>query len=90
MVDSEIMMKNTTKIFLFLLCVVMLTACGKKKPAATVEPNSDVSYDKGSDLTGVVRSIDKAGGIISFYNPVIDGDESFLYTSATSTDFTVE
>ena len=77
-------MKKISKLILFLLCAVWLAACGKTKPAATVEPNSDVSYASGTDLTGVVRSIDRAGGIISFYNPVLESDESFLYSSATS------
>ncbi|MBR6229197.1 MAG: PEGA domain-containing protein [Eubacterium sp.] len=78
-------MKKTASIFiLFLLCALFLVACGKNKNSATAEPNSDVSYENGSDLTGVVKDIDRAGGLISFYNPVIDGEETFIYTGATS------
>ncbi len=69
---------------LLVLTVVLTTSCGKEKPAATVEPNSEVNYDRGSDLTGVVKTIDTANGIVTFYNPVLDVDETFLYNSATS------
>ena len=69
---------------LVLLSAVFISACGKQKPAATPVPNSEVNYEKGADLTGVVRSIDRTGGVISFYNPIIEAEESFLYNGATS------
>ena len=77
-------MKRTIKLLFFLTCAVLLVSCGKEKPAATPEPNAEVTYDKGSDLTGAVKKIDKSGGMVTFYNPVLDSEETFIYTSATS------
>ena len=68
----------------FMLCAYALCACGKpdKKPAAS--PNSEVTYEKGSDLTGVVREVDNEAQAISIYNPVTETEETFTYDSATS------
>lgn len=77
-------MKNILKTLLFILVTVMLVSCGKEKPKATVTPNSEVTYDKGADLTGAVKKIDKSGGMVTFYNPVLDSEETFIYNSATS------
>ena len=75
---------NKALIFICVLASVMLISCGREKPKATVTPNSEVTYDEGADLTGAVKKIDKSGGMVTFYNPVLDKDETFIYTSATS------
>jgi len=67
------------------LCVLFaLTGCGKQKQTVTPSPNSQVDYEKGSDLTGVVKEIDTENQAVTFYNPVIETEETFLYNSATS------
>ena len=68
---------------LILLCVGYLTGCGQRRPKATPEPNEEVTYEKGADLTGVVKDIDEASGLITFYNPIFESEESFLYDSGT-------
>ncbi|MBO4395735.1 MAG: PEGA domain-containing protein [Eubacterium sp.] len=76
--------RRLTLAVVLVLSIVLLTACGEKKTTPTAEPNSEVNYDRGADLTGVVRTIDTANGVVTFYNPVLDADETFLYNSATS------
>ena len=67
------------------ICVLLaLAGCGKKKATSTPAPNSEVTYEKGSDLTGVVKEIDTASEAVTFYNPVLETEETFLYNSATS------
>lgn len=69
-------------LFVCLLCV--MTGCGKNKAAHTPTPNDKVTYEKGSDLTGVVKEVDTGSGSVTFYNPVLESEETFLYDSATS------
>ena len=69
---------------LFVCLACALTGCGKKKPAHTPTPNDKVSYEKGSDLTGVVKEVDEASSTVTFYNPTVESEETFLYDSATS------
>ena len=69
---------------LFVLCACALCGCGKATPKATTAPNEEVTYEKGSDLTGVVREIDTDAQAISIYNPVTESEETFLYDGATS------
>ena len=69
---------------LFVCLVCALTGCGRKKASPTPVPNEKVTYDKGSDLTGVVKEIDTGSGSVTFYNPVLESEETFLYDSGTS------
>lgn len=69
---------------LFALCAFALCGCGKQHKAAVPSPNSEVTYEKGSDLTGVVRELDTEAQAICIYNPVTESEETFLYDSATS------
>lgn len=84
MKDYKSLYGHFFRIALYMLCVVFLVSCGKKKNTPTKAPNSDVTYEKGADLTGVVKKIDEENGTVTFYNPVLEGEETFLYTGATS------
>ena len=65
------------------LCVTAVVGCTKKRHGATAKPNQDIQYEKGADLRGVIKSIDKKSSVIAFYNPVFDTEKAFLYDSAT-------
>lgn len=72
------------QLVLLLVIVCVSTACGKKKSITTPAPNSQVTYEKGADLTGVIREVDTDGEMVAVYNPVTETEETFLYTSGTS------
>lgn len=65
--------------------VLCLTGCStrKKAPAATEVPNSSITYEKGADFVGVVKSVDSINNRITFYNVFLDGDEGYEYSGAT-------
>lgn len=63
--------------------ILAFTGCGSQNHKATPKPNSDVTYEKGADLTGVVKKVNTANQTVTFYNPVFDNEETFSYTSAT-------
>jgi len=71
------------------LCVMILTLClmgcqtRQNKPKATEAPNSSVTYEKGPDLVGVVKSIDSQNNSITFYDVYLDGEEVYEYSGAT-------
>lgn len=68
-----------------LAAMVLLGGCstGRKKPAATEAPNDSVTYEKGADFTGVVKSVDSTGTRIVFYNTVLDAEEEYSYSGGT-------
>lgn len=69
-----------------LVILVFLCGCsqGKKKPVATENPNRSVTYEKGADFTGVVKSVDSMNTRISFYNTLLDAEEEYSYSGGTS------
>lgn len=69
-----------------LVILVFFCGCsqGKKKPAATENPNSSVTYEKGADFTGVVKSVDSINTRISFYNTILDAEEEYSYSGGTA------
>ncbi len=72
------------RVALFVLCAFALCGCGKRTPKATTAPNEEVKYEKGSDLTGVVRELDREAQTICIYNPLTESEETFLFDGATS------
>jgi hypothetical protein len=69
---------------LTLLVVVMLCGCERRgvyKPVQTEGPI--VQYEKGKDFVGVLKSIDTASGIITFYNTGFDQNVVLTYTGGT-------
>ncbi len=70
-------------VLLVFACAALTVSCGKKKPTASSMPNDDISYEKGADLRGVVKNVDKESSVITFYNPVFDTEETFLYDLGT-------
>lgn len=71
------------------LCVMIIMLClmgcqiQKNKPTATKAPNSSVTYEKGPDFVGVVKSIDSQNRTITFYDVYLDGEEVCEYSGAT-------
>ena len=72
-----------------IICAAALMSClfgcalSRRSPEPTEVPNSSVTYVKGADFTGVVRSVDEAAGRIQLYNVLMDEDEEYQYTGAT-------
>lgn len=73
-----------------LLCAMVMVfgisgcAAGADKPAATEAPNSSVTYEKGADFIGVVKAVDNKGSRITFYNVLLEEEESYAYSGATA------
>ena len=69
-----------------LVILVFLSGCtqSKKKPVVTEKPNQSVTYEKGADFTGVVKSVDTINTRISFYNTILDTEEEYSYSGGTS------
>ena len=72
------------RVALLVLCAFALCGCGKRTPRATTAPNEEVKYEKGSDLTGVVRELDREAQTVCVYNPLTESEETFLFDGATS------
>ena len=72
-------------IFCALAVLVLLCGCssGRKKPSVTETPNSSVTYEKGADFTGVIKSVDSDSSRIIFYNTVLDAEEEYSYSGGT-------
>jgi hypothetical protein len=68
-----------------LSAVLFLGGCQttQKKPIATEVPNSSVTYVKGADFVGVIKTIDKENKKITFYNTLLDEDEEYSYSGGT-------
>ncbi len=84
--EAENKHSRRTGVILVALCLCVLcalTGCGKKKGGATPTPTG-VNYEKGSDLTGVVKEVDTENQAVTIYNPLLESEETFLYNSATS------
>ena len=75
-----------------LFCLVLVVALGltgcqekkKKKVVVTEEPNSNITYIKGPDFVGVIKNIDAKNQRIVFYNTLMEVDEEYSYSGATS------
>lgn len=74
------------------LCVSVLvfsalsfTSCGTKsgKPQATEDPNAGVTYEKGVDFVGVIKSVDVDLQMIEFHNTSFDTMETYPYSGGT-------
>lgn len=72
-----------------LLCVgvlvLALTGCSatSSDPVQTPSPDDGITYEKGSDFTGVVKAIDTDLQRISFYNVLMEEDEEYEYSGGT-------
>lgn len=81
--------ENRMNPFRHLMCVgalvLGLTGCSvaTKKPVATESPNESITYEKGADFTGVVKSVDLEQKRIRFYNVLLEGDEEYEYSGGT-------
>lgn len=66
--------------------VLLLGGCSlsAKKPSATAEPNSQVTYVEGADFVGVVRAVDKEAGKVTLYNTSFEGTADYSYSGATA------
>lgn len=75
--------------FRHLICmgvlVLGLTGCSAatKKPVATEQPNASITYEKGADFTGVVKSVDLDQKRIRFYNVLVEEEEEYEYSGGT-------
>ncbi|MBO6108682.1 MAG: hypothetical protein J6P16_04680, partial [Eubacterium sp.] len=67
-----------------LISLSLISGCSGKKQTPTAAPNAEVTYDEGADLTGVLKEVYADGEMVSFFNPVTETEETFLYSSATS------
>lgn len=70
----------------FAVCVLLcIGGCGTsaKKPAATEQPNSQVTYVKGPDFIGAVKAVDKEALRITLYNTSFEGTQEYVYSGAT-------
>ncbi len=81
--------ENGMNPFRHLMCagvlILGLTGCSAatKKPMATKSPNDSITYEKGADFTGVVKSVDTEQKKISFYNVLLEEDEEYEYSGGT-------
>lgn len=68
----------------FLLCAV-LSACGKtnRQPAETKKPNASITYEKGRDFVGVIKSINTETKTIVFYNTAFEDEMVCEYSGGT-------
>lgn len=75
--------------FRHLICVgalvLGLTGCSAaaERPVATEQPDASITYEKGADFTGVVKSVDLAQKRIRFYNVLMEEDEEYEYSGGT-------
>lgn len=73
------------QILLTLAVLMLLAGCSanRKKPSATKNPNESVTYEKGADFTGVVKSVDKTNMRVVLYNTLLDDNEEYQYFGGT-------
>lgn len=77
----------------FRLLLTMCIACAAlgmggcslsgKKPSATAQPNSQVTYIEGADFVGVVKAVDKEANTVTLYNTSFEGTDEYTYSGAT-------
>lgn len=77
--------KLDLQILLTLAVLMLLAGCSanRKKPSATKNPNESVTYEKGADFTGVVKSVDKTNMRVVLYNTLLDDNEEYQYFGGT-------
>lgn len=80
--------KKISRLFMAVFAIGMLLFIGgcstsSKKPAATEQPNSQVTYVKGPDFVGVVKAVDKEALRITLYNTSFEGTQEYVYSGAT-------
>lgn len=70
--------------FIVILCMVV-SGCQRtnKKPAATSEPNASVTYEKGRDFVGVIKSADYKNKKFTFYNTAFEEEVTYEYSGGT-------
>lgn len=66
------------------LCM-LVTGCGRtsRKPTATSEPNASVTYEKGRDFVGVIKSADHTNKKFTFYNTAFEEEVIYEYSGGT-------
>lgn len=69
---------------IFTLCAA-LSGCGKtnRQPAATENPNASITYEKGRDFIGVIKSINTENKTIVFYNTAFEEEVTCSYSGGT-------
>lgn len=77
--------KGKIVISIFVLSVLCLTGCRFRadKTQATEEPNAGITYEKGVDFIGAVKSVDTDLQRIEFYNVSFDSMETYPYSGGT-------
>lgn len=77
--------KGTIFISVFVLSVLCLAGCrsGAGRTKATEEPNAGITYEKGVDFIGAVKSVDTDLQRIEFYNISFDSMETYPYSGGT-------
>ncbi len=71
---------------IFSICMAV-SGCGKtnrnRKPAATNNPNASLTYEKGRDFVGVIKSIDTGKKSVTFYNADFEEETQCEYSGGT-------
>lgn len=70
---------------LFLAACFMVSGCGRSgsRQAAGSDPNESITYEKGRDFEGVIKSADHANKRITFYNTDAEKEVVYEYSSGT-------
>lgn len=82
------MRKRLRVVVICLLVCFYASGCGKSQKTSgttvpTTEPNASVTYDKGRDFVGVLKSADHVGKRLTFYNTVLEEEEVYEYSGGT-------
>lgn len=72
-------------IVLFLVVVLMLSGCEKRKKASVKEqhPNDAITYEAGRNFVGVIKSTDAENRRITFYNTDAEKEVVYDYSGGT-------
>lgn len=82
-------MKNKRMMGLFLVSLCCLTICGCQRRQTTSvvsgspNPNASITYEKGRDQVGVLKSMDAERKTMTFYQPLLEKEATYSYTGAT-------
>ncbi len=70
---------------LLLAACFMISGCGRtgSRQAAGSNPNESITYEKGRDFAGVIKSADHANKRITFYNTDAEKEVVYDYSSGT-------
>lgn len=79
------MKKRGFLIGILVLSALCLIGCRSSAdgPEETAEPNEGVTYEKGVDFVGALKTVDTDSGTMEFYNTSFDSMETYQYTGGT-------